>query len=96
MAPASLVKGGFEKSAMFVGYARSEIKADPPVSCVVAQLNASGQLIAVTTSQLQAYSSGTLSANGASVTILNNASTPAVAGATFYVGYGSSSSSMVW
>ncbi len=75
-----------------VGKAWSFEKADAP-ACVVAQLNSSGQLIAVTTAQLQAYSSGTLSASGASVTLLNNASTPTVAGATFYVGYGSSSSS---
>ncbi len=53
------------------------------------------QLIAVTTAQLQAYSSGALSASGASVTLLNNASTPTVAGATFYVGYGASSSAML-
>jgi hypothetical protein len=36
-----------------------------------------------------------LSASGASVTILNNASTPAVAGSTFYVGYGTSGTAMV-
>ena len=94
VAPANLVKGGFEAKAQQVGTAWSEKKADPP-TCVVAQLNSSGQLIAVTTGQLQAYTSGTLSANGASVSILNNASTPTVAGATFYVGYGSSSTSMV-
>ena len=94
VAPANLVKGGFEPKAQQVGTAWSEKKADAP-TCVVAQLNSSGQLIAVTTAQLQAYSSGSLSANGASVTILNNASTPTVAGATFYVGYGGSSSAMV-
>ncbi len=61
---------------------------DTTTDCVLAQLSSSGQLIAVTSAQLQAYSSGALSASGASVTLLNNASTPAVAGATFYVGYG--------
>jgi hypothetical protein len=94
VAPANLVKGGFEPKAQQVGVGWSREKADPPV-CVVAQLNSSGELIAVTTAQLQAYSSGTLSAAGASVTILDNASTPAVAGATFYVGYGASSTAML-
>jgi len=94
VAPATLVKSGLEKSAVVVGKALSFTKADPP-TCVLAQLDSSGQLVAVTAAQLQAYSSGTLSANGASVTILNNASTPAVAGSTFYVGYGSSSSTMI-
>ena len=78
-APAAVVKGA--------------AKAD--ASCTFAQMSPSGQLVAISTSQLQAYLSGTLSAQGASVSILNNASTPAVAGATFYVGYGSSAAAMI-
>ena len=78
-APAAVVKGA--------------AKADG--SCSFAQMSASGQLVAISASQLQAFLSGTLSAQGASVSILNNASTPAVAGATFYVGYGSSAASMI-
>ena len=78
-APAAVVKGG--------------AKADG--SCTLAQMNSSGQLVAISASQLQAFLTGTLSAQGASVSILNNASTPAVAGATFYVGYGSSAASMI-
>lgn len=62
--------------------------------CTFAQMSG-GQLVAISTSQLQAALSGTLSAQGASVSILDNASTPAVAGATFYVGYGSSAASMI-
>jgi hypothetical protein len=63
-------------------------------SCTLAQMTSSG-LVAISASQLQAFLSGTLSAQGASVSILNNASTPAVAGATFYVGYGSSAAAMI-
>ena len=71
--------------------------ASPKVDgqCVIAQLNTAGQLVAVSSSQLQAFFSGTLSSQGAAVQILNNASTPAVAGATFYVGYGSSAGAML-
>jgi hypothetical protein len=68
---------------------------DTPVACVLAQMNASGQLSAVSASSLQAYTTGVLSAQGNSVTILSNASTPNVAGATFFVGYGSSASAMI-
>jgi hypothetical protein len=94
VAPSTLVKGGQEKSATVIGTALSLEKADAP-TCVLAQLSSTGQLVAVTYAQLQAYSSGTLSAQGASVTILNNASTPAVAGSTFYVGYGANSTAMI-
>jgi hypothetical protein len=98
VAPRSLVKAAVmgEEPPYVVGKALSLADGkDTPADCVLAQLNSSGQLIAVTSAQLQAYSSGTLSASGASVTLLNNASTPAVAGATFYVGYGASSSTML-
>ena len=95
VAPATLVKGGLSPKAMFIGYAKSAVKADPPPVCVLAQLSSTGQLVAVTAAQLQAYLSGTLSAQGASVNILNGVSTPTVAGATFYVGYGASSTTMI-
>ncbi|NJD89356.1 MAG: hypothetical protein FIB05_15250 [Betaproteobacteria bacterium] len=94
IAPASQVSGGTSKSAMIVGYGRSERKDDPP-ACVLAQMGSNGQLVAASASQLQALTSGILGAQGASVTILNNVSTPTVAGATFYVGYGSSSATMI-
>ncbi|HEX4944850.1 MAG TPA: hypothetical protein VFV55_10885, partial [Usitatibacteraceae bacterium] len=94
VAPSALVKGGQDAKAVAIGSAWSAHKADPP-TCVLAQLSSTGQLVAVTYAQLQAYSSGTLSAQGASVSILNNTSTPAVAGATFYVGYGASSAAMI-
>jgi hypothetical protein len=95
VAPTSIVKGGLDAKAMVVGYAKGHDKDAPYVACVLSQLGGNGQLVAVTAEQLQAYLSGSLSAQGASVTILGNVATPAVAGATFYVGYGSSASSMI-
>jgi hypothetical protein len=58
-------------------------------------MNSAGQLQGVTASSMQAATSGVLSAQGQSVSVLNNVSTPQVAGATFYVGYGTSSSAMI-
>jgi hypothetical protein len=97
VAPANLVKSADDDSAPFtIGktVAADDDKADP-LACVLAQLNASGQLQAVSASSLQAYVTGVLSSQGQAVTILNGVSTPAVAGATFYVGYGASSSAMI-
>jgi hypothetical protein len=68
---------------------------DTPLPCVLAQLNSSNQLQNASVSTLQAYITGVLSAQGASVSILNNVPTPNVAGATFYVGYGTSPTSMI-
>ena len=65
------------------------------VQCVLAQLNASGQLQAVSASSLQAYVTGVLSAQGQAVTVLNGVPTATIDGATFFVGYGTSASSMV-
>ncbi|MFZ3322594.1 MAG: hypothetical protein WA190_09490 [Usitatibacter sp.] len=66
-----------------------------PDPCVLAQLNSSGQLTASSASSLQAYTSGVLASQSQSVTILNNVPTPNVAGATFLVGYGANSGSML-
>ena len=68
---------------------------DGAASCVLAQLNPSGQLISASASTLVAYTSGVLSAQGQAVTILNNVPTPQVAGATFFVGYGPNASTML-
>jgi hypothetical protein len=67
---------------------------DGPDPCVLAQLNPNGQLASASASTMQPYTTGVLSSQGQSVSILNNVSTPSVAGATFYVGYGSSSTTM--
>ncbi|HUL96110.1 MAG TPA: hypothetical protein VLT89_08870 [Usitatibacter sp.] len=66
-----------------------------PDPCVLAQVDSSGHLTAVSSSTMQAYTTGVLSSQQQSVSILNNVSTPNVAGASLYVGYGSSASSML-
>lgn len=84
LAPRSLVKS-----------ARLAAKDDTN-ACVLAQLDpATGQLHAASATNLGAFTTGVLSAQGQSVTILNNASTPAVAGATFFVGYGPDAGTMI-
>ena len=95
-APASLVQGGNAPGAMKIGEARNRVKGfEKAESCVISQLNSAGQLVAVTGAQLQAFLSGTLSAAGASASIADRVPTPNVAGATFYVGYGTSAQRML-
>jgi hypothetical protein len=95
VAPASQVKMEDASKAMVIGDAWNNGKADPTTACVLAQLNSAGQLQAATPAQLQAALSGVLTSAGATVPIMTNASTPAVASATFYVGYGTDSSAML-
>jgi hypothetical protein len=92
-APATRVRNGLEAKAVRLGSAAVGPKADPQ-PCVLAQLTG-GQLEAVTTTQLAAFSTGVFSSAGSAVTILNNTPTSSVAGATFYVGYGTSAQSMI-
>ncbi len=66
-----------------------------PLPCVLAQLTASGQLTAASAGSLQAYLTGVLSSQGASVSVLNGVSAAILSGAVFYIGYGSNSSSMI-
>jgi hypothetical protein len=61
---------------------------DDSGTCVLAQLDASGQLHAVDPSSLTAALTATLTAQGLLVTIVNGVATPVIAGATFFVGYG--------
>ncbi len=68
---------------------------DGPDTCVLAQLDPSGHLVQTSAGQLQPYVSGVLSAQGQAVTVLNGVSTPTVAGASFFVGYGTDGASMV-
>jgi hypothetical protein len=89
-APAPRVRNGLAESAVKLGMSS---KADTP--CVLAQANPAGQLVAVTSGQMQALVTGTLSAAGAAVTILNNTPVAEMPGATFYVGYGTSGASMI-
>ena len=71
------------------------VAADTPLPCVLAQLTASGQLTAVSAGSLQAYLTGVLSSQGASVSVLNGVSAALLSGSVFYVGYGSNSTSMI-
>ena len=96
VAPAGVVRGGRDPDATIVGFSRGDEKSDRKAdACVISQLNAAGQLVAVSAQQLSAYLSGVLSSQGASVSILGGIPTPNVAGATFYVGYGSGGQRMI-
>ena len=93
LAPATIVKGG---PAVAMGpKAKTADGKDTPIQCVLAQLNASGQMVAVTSANLVAYLTGVLGAQGQSVSILNGTSPVNIGGTTFFVGYGSSSGSMI-
>src|SRR6185312_7000980 len=96
VAPATSLTGPIAKEARMAGYAakRNGVK-DDSVACVLAQLNAAGQLQSVSASSMQAYVSGVLGSQGQAVSILNSTSSAASAGATFYVGYGSNGSAML-
>ena len=93
IAPAPLVKSGGEKAQGFGHIARGDTAT--PVQCVLAQLSSSGQLTGVTAANMQAYVTGVLSGQGQAVTMLNGVPTANVAGATFYLGYGSSATAML-
>jgi hypothetical protein len=84
-APRSLVKS-----------AAALARKDDAGGCELAQYDPqTGELRSASSSSLTAAFTGTLTAQGQSVTILNNASTPSVAGATFFVGYGSDAQTMI-
>ena len=82
LAPTSVVKNAFAWKDGLVG-------------CTLAQLNSSDQLVGVTASTMAALTTGVLTAQGQTVSILNNVSTPGVAGATFFVGYGADANAMI-
>jgi hypothetical protein len=94
LAPATLVRGASAPNDV-PGMMAKGAKADPPVACVLAQLNASGQLQQVSASGMQAYVTGVLSSQGQAVTVLNGVATAQIAGATFFVGYGATSGAML-
>ena len=62
---------------------------------MLAQLNASGQLQAVSAAAMRAFATGVLTSQGAAVSILNGVPTINIGGATFYVGYGTSATAML-
>jgi hypothetical protein len=69
---------------------------DTAVACVIAQLNSNGQLQAANLSSLTAAVTGLLASAGSTVAVIPpGSSTASVGGATFFVGYGSSSNGMI-
>jgi len=95
VAPSNKVVNASAAKAAGIAWKAEGATKDDPVQCVLAQINSSGQLQAVSASNLQAYVTGVLSAQGQAVSILNNVATPNVAGAAFYVGMGTSGSAMI-
>ena len=95
VAPSTLVANAATVKREGLAWKARGAKADAPVQCVLAQLNASGQLQAVSASGLTAFVTGTLAASGQSVKILDNVATPDIAGTAFYVGYGTSAQQMI-
>jgi alpha-tubulin suppressor-like RCC1 family protein len=94
LAPANIVKGAAAEKSAYFGHSATGATADAPVACVLAQLNLSGQLQAVSAASLQAYVTGVLSAQGQAVTVLNGVSSANIGGATFFLGYGSNATQM--
>ncbi len=94
LAPATLVKNAVV-AGKHLGPVTNATAKDAPLPCVLAQLTASGQLAAASSSTLQAYLTGVLSSQGASVNVLNGVSTALIQGSVFYVGYGPNSASMI-
>jgi hypothetical protein len=95
LAPATQVKNVSATKRAFLGIMAKGAPKDAPVQCVLAQLNSSGQLSAVSADSMSAFLSGVLQAGNVSVSILNAVPTPNVAGATFFVGYGANSTDMI-
>jgi len=90
-APASLV--GAPKRAQAGGApARSLDGGDP---CVLASVNPAGQLSPASASTLSPALTTVLGGQGQSLSLLNNAPTPGVAGATVFAGYGQDAGSML-
>ncbi len=95
LAPATAVPHAVVSKDTHKGLMARDFPNDDPVPCVLAQLSASGQLIGVTASTMQALATNVLTAQGQSVSVLNNVATPSVAGATFFVGYGADGNAMI-
>jgi hypothetical protein len=68
---------------------------DDTVVCVLAQVDSSGHLVAVSASTMKAYLTGVLTSQTQAVQVLNNVPTANVAGAAVYVGYGASAQDML-
>ena len=94
-APSNLVIGASPAKRAASSPPASAVTKSDAIVCVLAQVNSSGQFVAVSASTMQAYLTGVLSSQSQAVEILNNVPTSNVAGATMYVGYGTSAASML-
>ncbi|MFZ3322405.1 MAG: hypothetical protein WA190_08545 [Usitatibacter sp.] len=94
-APSNLVIGASPVKRVASSPPASAVTKSDAIVCVLAQVNSSGQFVAVSASSMQAYLTGVLTSQSQAVEILNNVQTSNVAGATMYVGYGSSASAML-
>jgi hypothetical protein len=95
LAPATEVKNATLVKRAFLGMMARGAPEDAPVQCVLAQLDSTGHLTAVSADSMGAFLTGVLQAGTVPVSILNSVPTPNVAGATFFVGYGANSSAMI-
>jgi alpha-tubulin suppressor-like RCC1 family protein len=93
LAPSDRVKRSELKDA-HIGVSATGTPKDGPVACVLAQLNAAGQLQAVSASSLQAYARGVFTSAGQAVSVVNGIPI-AQNGASFFVGYGQDPGSML-
>jgi hypothetical protein len=96
LAPSTSVQGALKSADPRIAWkARVADGKSSHVQCALAQLNAQGQLVAVSAASLQAYVTGVLSAQGQSVTVLAGVPASNIQGATFYVGYGANGNAML-
>ncbi len=93
-APSSLVSGASHAKRVESPGAAAATK-DDAIVCVLAQVSPTGQLVAVSASTMQAYVTSVLGSQSQAVQVLNNVPTPNVAGASLFVGYGSSAAAML-
>jgi hypothetical protein len=90
-APASRLAG--TKRAQAGGAPVRNLDAGDP--CVLAAVGPNGQLLGASASSLSPAFTTVLGAQGQSLSLLNNAPTPGVAGATIFAGYGQDAGSML-
>jgi hypothetical protein len=90
-APASRIAGA--KRVQAGGAPIRRVDAGDP--CVLASVGPNGQLIGASAASLAPAFTTVLGAQGQSLSLLNNAPTPGVAGATIFAGYGQDGGSML-
>jgi hypothetical protein len=95
LAPATKVVNVAKAKEVGLGIFARTAAGEERVPCVLAQLNAAGQLQAVSAANLSAYVTSTLSASAQTIPLLSSIPTPNIAGSTFYVGYGVNGTQMI-